>query len=70
MVRVERIKILINPNDYICPLRDGKPCDRNCAWLIEAEVETDEYLAMDYICAMGMIATTFNEFVYADREDD
>ena len=59
---------MIDPEEYICPIRRDRPCHKKCAWLVEAEVEADEYLAKDYFCAINLIASAFANEKYIEEE--
>jgi|GEM_PF-7073271 hypothetical protein len=45
----------MNGNDNIqmpgCPLKNGAPCDDNCAWFLVDEDDED-----DFVCAITLIA--------------
>lgn len=63
---------MVDPANHLCPLNNFKPCSKDCAWILETETYTEDWIAYDYYCSMNFIANQMSTFieVMTEEEDD
>lgn len=60
---------MVDPANHLCPLNNFKPCSKDCAWIVEAEACTEDWIANDYFCSMNLIATQMSGFIEVMMEE-